>query len=71
MRKTDEQIIEEYCKEMNCNLNFAILVPFVKAIRKQEPRINSGWHLVCYCHLTSEHDTMDSVYGSDFFEENP
>lgn len=73
-RKTDEQVLDEYIKEMGFDIlenNKKLLLPFVKRLREDEPRINSGWHLVCYCEMCDDDDTMDSFYGADFFEKNP
>lgn len=80
-RKSDDEILREYLEEMregetdtyaaNPELAKTLLLPFVKKIRELEPRINSGWHLVCYCALRKEGDSMDSHYGPDFFEKNP
>jgi hypothetical protein len=67
--KTDEEILDEYIKEMEWQIpqdNRGFLLPFVKELRKQEPRINSGIHLVMFCCLVKDTQTMDGTYGPDW-----
>lgn len=73
-RKTDQEILKEYLEEMERPYPTdkgveEILLAFVRRIREDEPRINSGIHLVDYTMICDEDDTMDTFYGPDYFQE--
>lgn len=73
-RKTDQEVLKEYLEEMERPYPTdkgaeEILLIFVRRIREDEPRINSGVHLVDYTMLCRDHHTMDNFYGPDYFRE--
>lgn len=73
MVKSDEEILKEYYEIMEKPLptekwQVELLIQFVNMIRKDEPRINSGYHLLDYTMICDENDDMDSFYGKDYFK---
>lgn len=72
---SDQEVFLEYAellklpvKEMSTDL-FQSCVFLVKLARKDEPRINSGIHYHDYSMICDTDDTMDSFYGSNYFEK--
>lgn len=70
-RKTDKEILDEYCKEMELpplnDVFEKIMLSLVKRCRKDEPRLNSGIHLIDYCNMLDDDAKMDDFYGPDYF----
>ena len=71
MLKTDEEVYKDYCELMGHDYPkdskiLKILLNWVSLIRKDEPRINSGVHLIDYTMICDNDDDMDSFYGSDY-----
>lgn len=70
-RKTDEEVLREYMAEMEHpwptqQWVVDVLLGMVKRCREDEPRINSGVHLIDYTMICDEDDDMDSFYGPDY-----
>ena len=74
MRKTDEQVLDEYFQEMEIDKSkipaeiLQIWIGFVSKARRDEPRINSGCHYIDWCNICDDDDDFDSFYGPDYFE---
>ncbi len=72
MRKTDEQILQEYFHLMKINDSLDIRefwLKMVAAARSEEPRINSGVHYCDWCNICDDDDDFDSFYGDDYFKD--
>lgn len=70
-RKSDDENLDEYLELMerppitDPKLR-EIMLMFVRRIREDEPRINSGVHLHDYSMICDDDDNMDSFYGPDY-----
>ena len=71
MRKTDEQIYDEYVGLMELkNVPDFIRLWGIKCIalaRQEEPRINAGTHFIDWINICDDDDDFDSFYGKDYF----
>ena len=74
MRKSNEEILEEYFRSMNIDS----CVPddlhkhwlhTVEVAREYEPRINSGIHYIDWINICDDDDDFDSFYGEDYFKD--
>ena len=71
-RLTDEEVLLEYLELQDGEVDpkyVPALATWVTTIRRYEPKINSGIHLVDYCAIPRER-TMEEHYGSDYFAES-
>ena len=72
--RTDEEVLDDYYRILRETPADAwtreVMLRVVKAFREQEPRINSGAHLLDYMNICDEDDTVESFYGSDYFQED-
>lgn len=74
MRLTDEQVLEDYAKEMEIDLPSPgnpwrdFMLSIVKIAREKEPRINSGAHLCDWVTICDDDDDFASYYGEDYFD---
>jgi hypothetical protein len=74
MRKTDEVVLEEYLdlidakKEMIPPVIYESMIRMVQKCRDDEPRINHGVHLYDYIGICDADDTMNTFYGSHYFD---
>jgi hypothetical protein len=77
MRKTDEEILVEYLQLKGIGKS-GTEEPFkgfylrcIARAREDEPRINSGIHLLDWEYISDEDDDFDSFYGKDYFNTSP
>lgn len=72
--RTDEEVLDDYYRILRETPADAwtrkVMLNIVKTCRKEEPRINCGAHLLDYMNICDEDDTVDSFYGSDYFQED-
>lgn len=68
---TDEELLDDYYKEMGYqsiqeSKIREIMVRWMGNLRKEEPRLSCGTHVVDYCNICDDDDNMDSFYGEDY-----
>ncbi len=73
-RKSDEEVLREYMAMQGLRWPdspelVACMTDLIRACRASEPRINCGVHLMDYCLICDDDDTMDSFYGPHYFDE--
>lgn len=70
-RKSDEEILREWLDIEGSPYPTGdvkeSMLRMVAQIRKHEPRINSGLHLMDFLNICDDDDDMDSFYGEDYF----
>lgn len=76
MRKTDEEILQEYfelmCADQVGNIPEEVYkhwLNIVSAARSEEPRINSGSHYIDWINICDDDDDFDTFYGDDYFKD--
>ena len=72
--KFDKEIFIEYCQEMDIPYPSderleKLMLSMVRYCRRDEPRIDSGLHLIDYSNICDEDDNMDTFYGPDYFKD--
>lgn len=75
-RKTNQEILSEFLIANNQSYPLnkedeEFWISLIQKCREDEPRINSGLHLLDFCNICDDDDDMDSFYGEDYFKEKP